>query len=504
MNSNIANPFLAAAPVGVARMHARASVNNTWFNAGIFYAAHIPLALLMFRFDEIATAHALLTVVIGALWVLSKRHLERAAYVGAYVTGAEVLWRMTDAHVFWEFGKYSAVALFITGLLRAGRTKWAILPLIYFLLLLPSTFMTFERFSLEYARKSLSFNLSGPFALMVSVWFFSNLKVSLEKIHRVFLALTGPVVGIAAITAFTTFSASAISFSTQSNKLTSGGFGPNQVSAILGLSVLFAVFFLMDSRTDSPLKVLMFGTMILLGVQSAMTFSRGGLYMAAGSAVLGSLYLIRDTNSRIRLILVVTAILVVTNYVVLPYLDAFTGGALSTRFESTDPSRRDEIVLADLQIWLENPVFGVGPGRGMLFRFKYVGWVAAHTEFSRLLAEHGIFGAVALLLLLIMAVQGVRRANTIIGKALAASMIGWSFLFMMIDGMRLMAPAFVFGLSYAAIGLKAGLRSIPARRTLNKGMPLRSRRLGRRARPFQPAQVSDRRIAWGGTASGRR
>jgi hypothetical protein len=504
MNSTIAKPLHALGPLGPARTAARASASNTWVNVGIFFAAHVPLALLMFRFDQIATVHAMLTPIIGALWLLSKRHLERAAYLGAYITGAEVLWRMTDAQVFWEFGKYSMVGLFVLAMLRAGRIKWSPLPLMYFLLLLPSCLLTFQYLGMEYARKSLSFNLSGPFALMVSVWFFSNLRITQEQLHRMFLALVGPAVGIASITAFTTFSSTAIKFSAQSNKLTSGGFGPNQVSAILGLGFLLAMFFLMNSRSGFGLKGLMFGTMVLLGVQSALTFSRGGLYMAAGGALLGLLYLIRDSNSRIRIVLVITAIFVVTNYVLLPSLDTFTGGSLSSRFEDTNPTGRDEIILIDLQIWAENPILGVGPGIGMIYRAQAYKFVAAHTEFTRLLAEHGIFGALALLLLLVMAVQSIRRSKTIIGKALAASMLGWSILFMMIDAMRLAAPALAFGLSFVTILPKANLPSIIGRRPFNRGTHHFNPRLAVRTGAMRHPGISDdKRAVSGGIPDGR-
>lgn len=471
---------LVAAPAELARVPAHASTNVNWLSVGIFFGAHVPIALLMLKSDGVATAHALLTPVIGALWILSRRHLERAAYMAAYITGAEVLWRMTDAQVFWEFGKYATAALLMLALLRAGKTKWALLPLIYFLLLLPSAYLTLQSVDITYARKSLSFNLSGPFALMVCVLFFSNLRMSLEQLQRTFVALIGPLIGIASITALTTYTISTLKFSDQSSKLTSGGFGPNQVSAILGLGALVGMFILLDSKAGWTIKVLIFSAMTLLGVQSAMTFSRGGLYMAVGGAVLASLYLIRDTHSRLTMIVVICAIFVVTNYVVLPYLDAFTGGALSNRFMDTSSTGRDQIIMLDLHMWRENPIFGVGPGMGMLYRVRVLKWVAAHTEYSRLLAEHGVFGAASLLLLVVMAVQGVRRSKTIIGKAMSTAMIAWSFLFMSVDAMRLLAPAFVFGLSYATILSRTSL--VPNLSRENLGRATRRARLRLRRR----------------------
>jgi hypothetical protein len=404
-----------------------------------------------------ATAHALLTLIVGGVWILSRDHLERGAYVAAYITGAEVLWRMTDAQVFWEFGKYSTAAVLLLALLRAGRTKWAPVPLIYFLLLLPSAQVTFASLDVAYARKTLSFNLSGPFALMACVLFFSNLRMSLAQLQRTLVTLIAPLIGIASITALTTLTAATLKFSDQSNKITSGGFGPNQVSAILGLGALVAMFILLDSKAGWTLKILIFSAMILLGVQSAMTFSRGGVYMAAAGAILASLYLIRDSQSRLSMIVVICTIFVVTNYVVLPYLDSFTGGALSSRFLDTTSTGRDQIIMIDLRMWSENPIMGVGPGMGMLYRAEEFKWIAAHTEYSRLLGEHGLFGAAAIVLIVVMAVQGVRRSRTIFGRAMAAAMIGWGLLFMSIDAMRLVAPAFAFGLSYATILSRANL-----------------------------------------------
>lgn len=473
------------------------------FKATGFFALHAALALLMFKFQQVATAHALVTPVAGAAWLLGKRHVERAAYVGAYIAGSEVLWRMTDAQVFWEFGKYSIVAIFILALVRSHSIKWSLLPLAYFLVLLPSVYLSLERLNLEAARKSLSFNLSGPFSLMVCVFLFSNLKWTPHQLYKFFLGFVGPVVGIASITALTTFTMKEITRADVADKVTSGGFGPNQVSAVLGLGVLFAILMLMDSKTGLTLKVLMFGTMIALGVQSAITFSRGGLYMAAGGAILASFYLVRKPGTRIRLILAVVAIFLITNFLLLPFLDSFTGGSLSARFLNTSSTGRDQIVLADLEIWKKSPIFGVGPGVSMFHRSELLKWVAAHTEYSRLLAEHGLFGLVAILLLIAMAVQALRRGRITLSKALAAAMLGWSFMFMLIDGMRLVAPSLVFGLSFVSFYMPSAVS-----RQLSRS-PLR---LNRQVHlyGYQPMRGTTRvgsatgaRVL-GGTTSGRR
>ena len=55
--------------------------------------------------------------------------------------------------------------------------------------------------------------------------------------------------------------------------------------------------------------------------------------------------------------------------------------------------------MADLQIFAENPLFGLGPGTAMIERDRISGIGIAHTEFTRLLSDHGSLGLVAMGLL---------------------------------------------------------------------------------------------------------
>jgi O-antigen ligase len=135
---------------------------------------------------------------------------------------------------------------------------------------------------------------------------------------------------------------------------------------------------------------------------------------------------------------------------------------------NTTSTGRDKIVMIDLDIWQKNPIFGVGPGVAMFHRQRVYKWIAAHTEFSRLLAEHGAFGALAILLLIAMAVHAVTKAKTALNRALAAAMLGWSLLFLVVDGMRLAAPSFAFGFSFVTLvsDSSPSLRAAVARRLI--------------------------------------
>jgi hypothetical protein len=416
---------------------------------GLFALAHVPLGLLMHQFNAIATVHAIVTFLIGCGWAIYGRRPERVAYVAAYITGAEVLWRMASADVFWEFGKYAVAGIFLLALLRTGKLQHFALPLLYLGLLTPSTVQTIQDLRWAEARSQISFNLSGPFALAMSCWFFANVRLSLKQLQRLFLVLIAPIAGIATIALYGTVAASEIHFTTQSNFETSGGFGPNQVSAVLGLGALLTFLILLTYQgKKAGVKLCLFCGLALFAIQSALTFSRGGLYNAAGAGAVASMLFLSKTKFKLRVLAVAVLVLIIAHYVVLPSLDDYTGGALSERFSSLNLTGRDRLIRGDLQAWEENPVFGVGPGRARFSRGEfYREGVAAHTEFSRLLAEHGMWGLAALFTLLFMAIKNFRQARSGVHKALLTAATAWSLLFMTNAAMRLVAPSFVFGLA---------------------------------------------------------
>jgi hypothetical protein len=113
-----------------------------------------------------------------------------------------------------------------------------------------------------------------------------------------------------------------------------------------------------------------------------------------------------------------------------------------------------------LAIWLENPVGGSGPGVAKSERAARTHSSSiAHTEFSRLLSDHGLFGLVAMGLLLAMGLRMLRRAEAGGHRAFVAVMVTWSLVYMAVNGMRLVAPALLLG--FGALQWKA---RIPGRK----------------------------------------
>lgn len=412
-----------------------------------FFALHIPLALAMATYKEVATMHALATAALGLWWAASAARPDRVLYVAAYITGAEVLWRMTQAQIFWEFGKYALVTILLVTMLRAGRLRGVALPFLYFALLLPSTILPLINTSTEELRGNLSFNLSGPLSLMFCAWYFPQVVVAAPILYRALLLMVAPLVGIVSVALLNITTATSLRFTNESNFATSGGFGPNQVSAMLGLGVLALLLYLLLERSTLGFKALLFVLMIAFGVQSALTFSRTGLYSALFAGLAGALFVVRDSRARFQILGFAVLVFVIANYLVLPQLDDFTGGTLSTRFQNVSLTGRDAIIRADLQIWADNPVFGVGPGKATALRAASYRESAAHTEFSRLLAEHGLFGLASFLILLWMGWRNFRRARTPKAKALAAALSCWGFGFMLVGAMRIVAPAVILGMA---------------------------------------------------------
>jgi O-antigen ligase len=416
-------------------------------------SAHAILGLYLMRLGSLATLHALVTLGVGVALGLISRTPAAAVCAAAYAAGSEAVWRLAHAQVFWEFGKYSSAVILLAALYRLPRPRIHGAAALYFLLLLPSAVITYSGLPFEQARQRISFNLSGPLLLAVAILVFSNIRLTVAELHRAFAFYMMPLASVVAIASYGIATASDLRFTNDSNAVTSGGFGPNQVSAALGLAAFFAILCLLDERWSLRMRVVLFGALLIFAIQSAFTFSRSGLYTAAFGAMLSLVYLVRLPPVRARLTQV-APILFMLILIAWPRIDAFTDGALAQRFTDTNLTHRDELAYDDWLTFLENPLFGAGPGMGQAARMG----LAAHTEYSRLLAEHGLCGLAALAVLAFAALRRWATAPTNLEKAYIVSMIGWAVLYMAVNGMRLAAPSFVAGLAFTQIASRSGRR----------------------------------------------
>ena len=91
------------------------------------------------------------------------------------------------------------------------------------------------------------------------------------------------------------------------------------------------------------------------------------------------------------------------------YTSFLTDGLINKRYTSKNAqgiekkdilSGRTELAGDEIKMFLDNPIFGIGVGKGTEIRTEKNGYItASHDEITRMLAEHGSLGIVALLIL---------------------------------------------------------------------------------------------------------
>lgn len=443
----------------VARPH-RSGLASRTTNADafstFFILAHVPLAQLMRQSPTVSTVHALLTFAVGMWWAVSGASSARVLSVVAYAVGADVLWRMTDASVLWEFGKYSIAAISLVAIATRAN-KFRIWPAVYFALLVPSALFVLNQYDLNFARKRISFNLSGPFALACTAMFISSARLTRSDVVKILRAAIGPLTAILALAAFSTLT-STLRLGMDSNSTTSGGFGPNQTSASLGLGCFIAFASILFGASGRMLKPLLLALLLVFAMQCALTMSRGGLAMTFGACFVASVQLLWDSKHRSKVVRIVGFFLLLGAFVIIPRLDRFTDGALVRRFTDFNTTGRAQILMNDLETWARNPLLGVGPGLAIAYRDLDV---AAHTEYSRLLAEHGVFGLFAGIVLFMAMLQNYFQQRDRADRALVAALFTWALLYMAANGMRNPAPAFLFAMGAAwCPPVRSGLSTI--------------------------------------------
>lgn len=419
----------------------------------VLAVVHAILALVMKRFTAVSTAHAWGTLAVGLVWAARGKPTLKLACFGAYVAGCDVLWRMTHAVAFWEMGKYVLIAVFLLAIQNQRPVRRTSFPLGYFTLLLPAAFLTVGALDFGLLRRQLSFNLSGPLVLAVSAAYFSRMRLTHNDLQRVLLSFLVPVAAVWMLVATKIATEANITFISDSNSALSGGFGPNQVSSLLGCGafVAFCVAVFGGHSHDRAIRGGLLVVALLLGTQSALTFSRSGLYLAVASGLSACAFAARDSRRRTTLILSGVVVYLVATYVVAPRINAFTHGQLGKRFADTQTTGRAELMKADLRVWQKHFVLGVGPGMATKARMEYWGnhTLAAHSELTRTLSEHGLLGLIALGWLSWAVYHSVMRIRRVDSRAIVCGLATYGVLLMVSNSMRIALAGLLVGICFA-------------------------------------------------------
>jgi len=199
----------------------------------------------------------------------------------AYIAAAESLFRMTGGGLFYEFSKYFIILLMLIGMFFNGISGKAYPYFIYLILLVPAVLVASVNLGYDLNfRTSVAFVLSGPVCLGVSALYCYDKRLTQEQLLQIVTCMSFPIITMTTHLYLYNPSVKEVLSGTGSNFATSGGFGPNQVSTLLGLGMIALVvrFFL-----KSPNLFLKAFNLILLcavSFRALVTFSRGGVFAA--------------------------------------------------------------------------------------------------------------------------------------------------------------------------------------------------------------------------------
>lgn len=403
----LARVDVESSPTREAPLLARVASIRSWV---VVVAISALLGVLMSASVAFAALHLATTCALLLWAAFYSKTPDLLIAVTIYAGLCDVLWRASSAPGPYEGAKYAVIfgfAALVIRFVRRPRNRWLCLSLV--LVLLPGAVMTTMELGPVMAREVVSANVSGLVAIAVAVLACSNLRLSLPEKRGLFTIAVGPIVSLTALATAATIEASKLTFTDEVNFATSGGFGPNQVSSLLGVGGMLCILLMLQPRVGWRYRLVVLATGVWIMGQAVLTFSRGGVFgLVLASACVG---LVALTISGQRTAVIVAAgLLIVVALQVLSWAGTFTGGASEDRLASMESTNRGLIASSELQLFYEHPILGVGPGMAKYDR--HIGLkTASHTEYTRLLAEHGVLGVAALVILLLICIRTVTAAQ---------------------------------------------------------------------------------------------
>ncbi|KAF2333100.1 O-antigen ligase family protein [Flavobacterium daemonense] len=422
---------------------------------------HAILALIVFVLPFLAKIYALLIPIVGFFIVYqTKNKNNEVLLVSAYLIGIEVFLRMTNGNLNNEYVKFCTIFFMFYGMIYSSFSKNAFIYWFFLFLLIPGILVTAssEYFDID-VRKVLVFNLSGPVCLAICAIYMFERKISSDNLQSVMVALGLPIVTTTVYLFLYNPSVHDVVTGTQSNFETSGGFGPNQVSTILGLG-MFVFFTQLILYSKSRAMLLINGFLVIfITYRAIVTFSRGGVitgaFMIVSFLMLMYFYAGARNKAKLGFVMIITFLM---SLGIWTYSSLQTSGLINKRYANQDAmgrtkkdrlGGREEIIDAEFKLFLDSPVFGVGAGLGKKVRNENFGMqIASHNEITRMLAEHGLFGIFGLLILFItpFILYFNNRQNLYF-----LSFFGFWLLTINHAAMRIAAPAFVYALSLLSV-----------------------------------------------------
>lgn len=420
---------------------------------------HILLGVAVVYSHTVAQLWGGVALVVGfGLILRSRNRNEEVAKVVAYLASQEVLLKVCNAQLGSEFIKYIVILFCLTGILisnvHSGKNRVWILFLI---LLIPSTVLSINSIGWF---ENIRYSLSGIVVLAVSAYYFTGRWVSWNTYKKILGAIVLPLISLSVVVTLETPDFSSMEFTASSMAETTGGFGPIHLSVVLGVGVLILITLSLIKQSLIVNLVGNYVAICFLAFRLLLSFSRTGvvaLILSLGAVVF---YMVRGHLIKVKNLVIYLTILVVVGIVVWDRVDNVTQGVASFRFSGRNSvgeklddvtSGRVYLFMEELSMFTENPILGIGAGNTSSERLQRFGQIhSSHTEYSRLLCEHGILGLVMNLLLLGVPLSffGKTKGKT---RLFFVAFIVYSLLSMVSASTRTTLPLLIYGLAFLRI-----------------------------------------------------
>ncbi len=380
----------------------------------LLVSIHIVLGLVIYANTFFSKIYSLLILLLGFYFIIkTKNKNNEVLLAAAYVVGSEVFLRMTDGNPLHEFSKYSVIIFMLMGMVYSGFSKNAVPYWIFLLLLVPGIIIGATSLGINAnVRKAIAFNISGSLCLGIAALYTFKRKITIQEVNNLLLVMGLPIISCATYLFLFTPKIKDVLTGTGSNGALSGGFGPNQVATVLGLGMFIFFTRVIFNSKEKILFILNLFLALYISYRGMLTFSRGGMITGFLMIIIYVfiIYINSKNTSKIKLNYIigfVSAMMIL----IWSYTSYKTDGYIDKRYANQDASGRTkadrftgrgEIANEELDMFLDNPFLGVGVAMGTQIRTEKRGMTdnfASHNELTRLLAEHGSLGIIALIIL---------------------------------------------------------------------------------------------------------
>ena len=356
-----------------------------------------------------------------------------------YLCSFEVFARMLETYPFipWELSKYLIISSsFLLIIFSKTKIKLNILGIVLLILLIPSILIDKSN---SVIFSDISFNLLGMISTSLLIVIFYTYKIKDVEFDQLLRLLWYTSVSLLVYTILKTPNYEEMEFTLGAGFQATAGYGSNQVTTILGIGMFISFYAWMNKLLFSGIHSVDGLFIGLFAYQGFLTFSRGGMIIGIMAMLIYYLFfrishsfkrVIRLRRIRPFIFFGLAVVLLIISYISienitkgnisLRYLGETSGTLSGEKIKTINSitTGRYEIFLADIALWSDYPIFGTGIGASTFLRKGNLRGISPHSEFSRLLAEHGILGVLIIIVLLYAFLNAYRRNHNNIYSAI--------------------------------------------------------------------------------------